>query len=570
MRPTSLSPAYRVTGLLLLVAALAVGGYYAFQEAVRVRLEQVGASVAGEGFRLHIGQVRTRLFQGGVTVHDIRLDFDTVLTDSLLERHRSGLLTAQAQRLQVQGLSYWALFRHGQVIVERIEVDGPALRHMYRSATQASDSIAGDGPSAQAELPGAIVIDSLIVRNAQARTVDLSGRRPSADLERTDIFLGGVRLAPFPEAGLLVDVRSADIEVQGIHVALPPLCDLLMARMHLQHPSGRAGITGLELRPRANEQHYGALVEHETDLFRLALDTLQLSGLDVGGFLADGTYHLRKLTAFGPVIDVYRDKTLPDAPWAHKPLPSRVLAELNASLAVDTVIITDARVTYHERDTLGPDFGGVTFADLQATITGLDNRSAAYRIADQLRVHATAKLYEKSTIRLDLTAPLDDPQGRFAVSAYVNAIPFELFNRMTDSLLQVEATDGRIHTLVMHMHGNDRNGRGTVDLAYEGLKIAIHRRSGSRVGSKLLGLVANTAIRSNNVQGQRNYRQGEFVVDRRRDRSIFNFLWMGLKAGALDTVVPGILRNTARKATGNSASTDNGGGRAAGKARPGP
>jgi hypothetical protein len=103
--------------------------------------------------------------------------------------------------------------------------------------------------------------------------------------------------------------------------------------------------------------------------------------------------------------------------------------------------------------------------------------------------------------------------------------------------------------MVMHMHGNDNTGTGTVDMEYEDLRIAINPTDGADLKDKLVGFVANTIIRRNNLRSRNSYRQGEFEIDRRRDRAIFNFLWNGLKAGSIDTVVPGMLRETAGKAS---------------------
>jgi hypothetical protein len=38
-----------------------------------------------------------------------------------------------------------------------------------------------------------------------------------------------------------------------------------------------------------------------------------------------------------------------------------------------------------------------------------------------------------------------------------------------------------------------------------------------------------------------------FDIDRRLDRAIFNFWWNALKAGCIDTMVPGMLRERMRK-----------------------
>jgi hypothetical protein len=393
-----------------------------------------------------------------------------------------------------------------------------------------------------------IDLDSLVILGAHGSNSDITDSRPSSSITELDIRLGGVLIHTSAKGAMRPNVRSAAINARQISLALPPLYDLLIDEVALYHPADEAMVRGLRLVPRENEQNYHKLVELETDLFRLNVDTLGMYGLDVATFLEDNDVHVAHLRLAGVDMQVYRDKTMPDAPWVHKLLPTVALRKLDWSIRADTVVMRGGRVGYHERDSLDPDFGKVVFADLDADLYGLDNSTAFAERGGTLKVSASAKIYGTSTIKLDLSAPWAADNGRFAVSAYLNSVPFTVFNQMTDSLLQVEASAGRILTMTMHMHGNDLTGTGTVDMEYEDLHIAIRPRGHGGWKDKLLNSAANLIIRSNNLRSKGNYRQGKIVIDRRRDRAIFNFLWNGLKSGAIDTVVPELLRNKARKA----------------------
>lgn len=518
-----------------------------FDEAVRSRLRKTVIEAAGPGHHVDIGRVRTNLFRGDIEVSDIVLRHDPAMTDSLLAGHRNGLVALNAEKVVVNGLSYLELFRHGIVKVRHLEVEGPAIHHVFLPG---NDDPAPGNDAAKEPLP-LIVIDSLIVRNATGSSTDLSGIRSSAHIGRLDIHLGRAGLSAGGHRRTRLTAEAARIGIHSVEVAFPPLYDLRIGEMELHHPSGSASAMEVRLAPRRDEHGYQTLVPYETDLFRAGVDTLLMEGLDVAGFLANNSLNLRLMRLKGAMLEVFRDKTMPDAPWTHKPLPASAIARIGMSLAVDTMEVHGGQVTYHERDTMGPGYGEIGFTALRATITGLDNRSNASQAKEAvLRVHANALVYGNSTVRLDYSAPLASPNDRFSMSLYLNSIPFTLFNKMTDRLLRVEATDGHIHTLTMHMHGDDRGGKGTVDLEYEALRIAIHRQGGSGAKGRVIGLLANTAVRKNNLRSRNNYRQGTFSIDRRRDRSLFNFLWHAVKAGSMDTVVPGILRKSVNNGQG--------------------
>jgi hypothetical protein len=513
---------------------------------IRVRLEQVIEKAAGPGYSVDVDRVRANLFQGTIQVERIVLWYDSTMADSVLTNERKGLLNIRAEKILVQDLSYLRLLFQGNLHVGRIEVRSPEIHRRFIPGNWVGDTTNSSANSSNLPL---IDVDTVVIQGAHGSNSDITDSRPSSSITELDIRLGGVLIYATDDGPLQPRVRSAAINARQINLALPPLYDLHIDDIALYHPADEAHIQGLRLVPRENEQNYHKLVELEVDLFRLNVDTIGMRGLDVAMFLAENDLHVQQVRLAGVDMQVYRDKTMPDAPWVHKPLPTVALRKLGWSIRADTVLLRNGRVGYHERDTLDADFGKVVFADLNVDLYGVDNSDAFADEGGTLKVSASARIYETSTIKLELSAPWAADNGRFAVSAYLNSIPFTVFNQMTDSLLQVEASAGRILTMTMHMHGNDLTGKGTVDLEYEDLRITIRPRGSGGLKDKLLNAAANTVIRSNNLRSKGNYRQGEFVIERRRDRAIFNFLWNGLKSGAIDTVVPEMLRKKARNAT---------------------
>ncbi len=532
-------------GLPLAIVLLVVVGALVFDALARWQLEKAANRAAGEDYHVSIGRLRTNIFKGSATVYDLRVWFDTLRTDSLLKGDMTGLLTIQADRIDLEDLSYRALFINRAIRVRKVEVRAPKLGYWYRAGS-VKDVIPEDTVKTLVDMPEWIGLDTLVVLEASAKTIDISGKRGVATMRTLDLHAGRMRLIQYDEQHMRLTVASAAIQISEVSVALPPLYDLHIASLRMTHPSGQAEVAGIEVIPRADEHHYGTLVPFETDLFKVSVDSIVLRGLGVARFLADGTVNMRHMRVLRPVMLVYRDKTLRDPPWAHKPLPTRALRDLELPLRIDTVTLQDGRVDYHERDTLSQAYGVVSFNALEGTVTGADSNAPEGK---RLEVKAQGRIYERSTVFLTYGADLHHPQDAFSLSAFTTDIPFELFNRMTDNLLHVQASAGKIHRLDLRMTGDDHTGRGTIDLAYEDLRIAI-RGSGSG-GGRLKNLLANLVVRSHNMPERRGYRQGTLDIERRRDRSLFNFMWNAVKAGTVDTMAPEVARGLAREATGH-------------------
>ena len=517
------------------------------------QLEKVATAAAGPGASVELGRVRADLFSGTLEVHGLVLGYDSMAVDSLLSGMRRSLVAVDTDRLLLSGLSYLELFRHGAVRLDRIEVDGASIHHYFTPKGE-EDTTTASSENAPG-MPALITVDTLIVREAHGSSQDITGKRPSAALANLHIRAGGIRVIHDPNGSIRFMLRSARIEAMDVHAALPPLYDLHIATLTLNHPAGHAELTGLRFQPRHNEQQYHSVLPYETDLFQAAVDTLGMKGIDVARFLSDNALHVDHLTMNGVVFNIYRDKTMRNGPWRHKPLPTRALRELDWSLKVDTLHLQRGLITYHERDTLSPDYGSLAFTDVEATILGINNTPRYLSEGGELLVSATAGLEDRSTVNLELSSVIAAENDAFTIRARVGSLPFTVFNRMTDSLLQVEATGGRIHSLELWMEGNDRSAEGTLDLVYEDLKINFTRPGKDR-RNELVGFVANTLVRTNNLKDKGRYRQAFFKIDRRRDRSIFNFLWNAVKAGAMDTVVPGVVRTKDSKQKARKARKD--------------
>lgn len=532
-------------GLLLLVlAGLAVAASLLLDHVVRQRLQEAAGRAAGPGYTVRLGSVDTHILQGSVEVLDASLTFDSLRTDSLLAGTKGSLIRAKAARIKVEGLSYRRLLWDRAVVMRAVEITGPVIDHYFKPVRHETDSTKSGG-KATTDVPPLFTLDTLRILGARGGTHDLSGERTSASVAELDILSGGIIVAPSGRGNPLISARSTTLLARGVKAAFPPLYDLQIGTLELVHPAGIARATMASFSPRADEQHYGTLVEHETDLFHAKVDTLLLAGVEIDRLLAMQELFVRRADLRAPLLLVYRDKTLPDGPFKRKNLPPEGLRNLDRTIRIDTIAIHGGRVDYNERDSLNQDYGMVSFAELNAVLTGMGNTPDHQR-SGELHLEADARVYDKSTIRVEYRAPLSPSTGSFTVDAHLRSLPFRAFNRMTDSLLMVKVNSGSIAELVLHMRGNDDHAQGTLDLVYDGLDMEIRSRDPRQPRTWLLNRALQLLVRRSNLRTAGNYRQGHFTVVRRKDRSIFNFAWRAVRSGTLDSMVPGALSKYAQ------------------------
>lgn len=554
MPAPTLPPKRRRTVRLVLIClvvgtAAAVAGAGLLDQVVRKRLEAAVQQAAGGTYQVHLGQVRTHLLQGSVEVFDVAMTFDSLAMDSLLAGSRGGLLRMRAERVAMEGLSYIRLLRKGMVAVQAIDIQGPVLHHFPPPNGQTADTT--ELPS-QSAPPPLITVDTLRIVEARGGTFDVTGRRTSARLGGLDIHGGGITVFPLRDGSVSVQVRALALVARDTEVEFPPLYDLRIGTLAMAHPAGTIQASGVRFTPRADPQNYGRVVRHETDLFDAALDTLTMHGVDIRRFVVLQELFVRHAELRSPVLRIHRDKTMPDGPFVLRRLPPAGLRAMERTLRLDTITIHRGQVDYHERDSLNTDYGRVNFTQLEAVLTGMGNTPDLLKDGE-LRLDASAQLYDHSTLRARYRAPLREGTTAFTLDAHLRTLPFTVFNRMTDSLLMVEVRSGRIDELELHMQGNDDQARGTLDLVYRDLDVHLHSRDARQPRTWVLNQALHVLVRRDNLREAKNYRQGTFTVVRRKDRSIFNYAWRGVRAGTLDSMVPGMLSKHVQKRTNTKA-----------------
>jgi hypothetical protein len=208
-------------------------------------------------------------------------------------------------------------------------------------------------------------------------------------------------------------------------------------------------------------------------------------------------------------------------------------------LRVDTLAIDGLNVRYYERDTLTPDFGEVAFTEIRGAVTGLNTVEPVMEPPVHLAV--TAKVYDRAAIRLDFQTSIPDSSDRFVLHARIGALPFQVFNRMTDDLVLVQATAGTVHGIDYRLNATDDRAKGRVEIEYEDLDVRVRKRDGTRQENKLLSFVVNQLKRNKNLRSDPNFRGGDLEIERWKDRQIFNYIWRGLKEGIMLTVMPKVL-----------------------------
>ena len=169
--------------------------------------------------------------------------------------------------------------------------------------------------------------------------------------------------------------------------------------------------------------------------------------------LKDSLFTASEVHIASAELYVYRDKRLPFIKKENTPLPMALIRSLSFGAAIDTVKITDAKITYEEFPEKGFQTGQVTFERLNASLDHISNRDY-YSNYKQSTLIVSSNIMEEGVINAEFSLPYGEPQIYNAKGSIVN-LELNRLNPILENLAFISITSGMLNQLTFNFDYND-------------------------------------------------------------------------------------------------------------------
>jgi hypothetical protein len=112
--------------------------------------------------------------------------------------------------------------------------------------------------------------------------------------------------------------------------------------------------------------------------------------------ISEGIFTADHVAIRSTTIEVLRDKTLKDGPQPYRPLLGSLFRDLPPGTGVDTIVVQNLDVAYHEQVDRGRGFARIPFHGIAAQVIGARNDQAYEKC--ELRVQAECYVFEKTPV----------------------------------------------------------------------------------------------------------------------------------------------------------------------------
>ena len=136
----------------------------------------------------------------------------------------------------------------------------------------------------------------------------------------------------------------------------------------------------------------------------------------------------------------------------------------------------------------------------------------------------------KTPIKVNWEFDVNDVNDAFVFKADIGKMPSPDLNPFSKPNLKVQLEGELLHTYAT-VSGDANTSRVNMRAKYEDFKVVILDKEGEKK-NKVLSAIANLFIKKSSDKADEGFRESfKDGIERDKTKSIFNFLWLNLKAG---------------------------------------
>jgi hypothetical protein len=296
-------------------------------------------------------------------------------------------------------------------------------------------------------------------------------------------------------------------------------------------------LNGFELSRKQQPEEYFQGAVWQSDYITATIDRVQVSGIDLERLKSDSLVSLKTLAATNPSINVWRDKRYPFHHGILKPMPTKLILSSGNKMGmqIDSVVVSNGSVTYHEYSNVTNKLGQVPLNQLNAVMLNVKNRDVQPH--DSLSIKGSMNLRTAAFQKIIYKESYHDSLSAFQMSYLSTPFPLTDFSSMTTPLAALAINSGENQLLTMRVSGNRNAVVGEMRFFYRDLKVSLLDHEDSlkkRIDLAFINFIANEFILKD-----KNKKKSAVFFIRDQEKFVFNY-W-------IKTALSGVLTSTGIK-----------------------
>jgi len=543
----------------LIVAVLLVGtGIILFdvilEGLLKTKLESLIQRQEDRIYDYKYDQIRVKFIAGdlvltNLTIKPRRKVLDSLKSEGILKEE---IFNIELKEFRLEGLESWKLLLNNEININAIVFDSPRIEVYRNKAVNVGPSkeLAADiiAPTIDMAIIGKFEMSngSILIREIRSGDTLPVAAFDSANFSVNTLIIDSAMI----KSGEILTYEKVQFSMHNIKITSMRDYRFEIDQIYNEFEKKQVHIEGLKLSPKQDKYEYMLSQKYETDWFDIRVDHLTVSNFDVPYFQKTGKIDIASLDIGGAVVELYRDKRLPDGRLSYKPLPSRMLRNFKTSLTIGEIDISNSKIQYLEWEENATQPIVVKFTEIAAEINLLSTDPENLKENDSLTLHVVSTFMGYGKMEADFLFPVNDTTDVFFVDGRISNLPLASLNPIIQHSAFVKVEEGVLNNLTFEMTADDISSHGVLDMDYSGLKkLNVMRNKGEldekkqkgkkgKEQKKFLSFIANTVVPRAYNPDSKNYYSGKISFQRVRERAIFGYLVKSILSGVITSLVP--------------------------------
>ncbi|ASV30766.1 DUF748 domain-containing protein [Maribacter cobaltidurans] len=453
------------------------------------------------------------------------LKFGNTNVNSTGRQTSSCEIIIQTDEILVKGFSYWRFFSKNQIHARKIELVRPSLN--FKTCPKDTTNISQANKPINLLKP--ISVDKIVFRKGKVEIADSSGDENLLKVETIDFSMKDVS-TDATQIKEYIPFKFEDYDLSFSNVSGPSgeYEEFFIGNYSMDSTS--IEILDFKFNTKYSKQELSEKIRYERDHLDLKIPSIRINrhNLDV----VDETLFLNfdTIDVQEPKFDVYRDKELLEN-QTRRPLYAELIRRLPVKLRIAKVAIHEGYLAYEENAPNNARPGILTFEDLGVTVTNFSNMQEN---TDMVNIKINSAFMGSGMFTLDWKFNVFDQKDEFIVSGGLSNLETSNLNDFLIPNARLRA-EGTIDQMYFTISGGEYTAQGDIKMNYEDFKLQLLDKERDHV-KKIISFLGNLFINDGSRADEDGYRYGTIEVERNRNKSFFNYLWIGLEDGLIDVI----------------------------------
>lgn len=437
--------------------------------------------------------------------------------------------TASLEILLIDDVSYWDVLFNDKIYIQNLELDAPTIVYFKNDTIDKNEYKKQNAK----ELKQSFHIEKLSILNGDITVFNAANDSLLLKSSGMMLVMDDVMTdAKTMEKKLPFTYSNYELKMQEVFLKSGDYENLMVDDLKINKQ--KAILKAVKLRTKYSKSQLSRRITKERDHFDISVDSMVLEQQQFG-YKNDTVFYFKtpKVTLFQPKLNVYRDKLVADDP-SIKLLYSRMLRDLPIELTINNMGLENGAINYSEKVNVDQPAGEIMFTDLNAQLKNVSN---TYASADKTQIRIQTNFMETTPLKVEWNFDVNDTSDTFIFKADLGRMPAERMNLFTQPNLKVQLV-GEVLQTYFTMQGNPNQSRIDLKLKYDNFEVKVLDKKGQKI-NKFLSSIANLFIKKDSETSEDDFRDAYAEVERDKTKSVFNFLWLNVKAGLLEAMTGG-------------------------------